>query len=50
LSPFTVEEKQYPTAEHYYQSKKFLGTDKEEIIRNTPTIEKCHFLGQEYSP
>jgi ribA/ribD-fused uncharacterized protein len=50
LSPFTVDQQLYPTAEHYYQSKKFVGTDKEKIIRNAPTIEKCHFLGQEYSP
>jgi predicted NAD-dependent protein-ADP-ribosyltransferase YbiA (DUF1768 family) len=27
-SPFTVDNKCYPTAEHYYQSKKFTGTDR----------------------
>jgi predicted NAD-dependent protein-ADP-ribosyltransferase YbiA (DUF1768 family) len=44
-----VDQKHYPTAEHYYQSKKFVGTDQEENIRNAPSIEKCHYLGQQYS-
>ena len=43
--PFEVDKKTYPTAEHYYQSKKFEGTPKEEEIRLASTIHAAHELG-----
>ena len=49
-SPFAVEGKDYPTAEHYYQSKKFANTELEEVIRKASTIAECHLLGQQYHP
>lgn len=36
-SPFFVNGVRYPTVEHYFQSKKFEGTEYEEYIRNLPT-------------
>ncbi len=44
-SPFTIDEKAYPTAEHFYQSKKFEGTPREEEIRLAKTIHSAHQLG-----
>ncbi len=37
ITQITVDGKEYKTAEHYYQSKKFVGSDWEEYIRNQMT-------------
>lgn len=49
-SPFVAAGFSYPTAEHYYQSKKFQGSQLEQQIRDAPTIEQAHLLGQQYHP
>jgi len=48
-SPFIVAGKEYPTAEHYYQSKKFEETEKAEEIRLSKTIQEAHIIGTSYS-
>lgn len=35
--PFTIEEKEWRTTEHYFQAQKFVGTEFEEEIRNIPS-------------
>lgn len=49
-SLFAIGGKEYPTAEHYYQSKKFANTELEEVIRKASSIAECHMLGQQYHP
>ncbi len=35
--PFQLEEREWRTTEHYFQGKKFEGTEYEEAIRNEPS-------------
>ena len=37
IATIVIDGKDYKTSEHYYQSKKFEGSDWEEHIRNQPT-------------
>lgn len=39
ITQLTIDGKDYKTSEHYYQSKKFEGSDWEEYIRNQPTAK-----------
>ena len=43
---FVLEEKRWPTVEHYVQAKKFEGTEYEEVIRNSPTVYQAIRLAQ----
>lgn len=44
---FTIEEKFYPTSEHYFQAQKFVGTEHEEIIRLSPAPKVAADRGRE---
>lgn len=46
LFPISIEGKDWPTSEHYYQAKKFLSPDIEEKIRLTEPPEKAAHLGR----
>lgn len=43
---FELEDKFWPTAEHYYQSKKFSDQDKQEVVRNADSPKKARALGR----
>jgi len=43
---FTLEDKYWPTVEHYFQAKKFSGHPQEERIRTAPTPSKAKQLGR----
>merc|ERR1712154_173856 len=47
-STITIDDIQYLTVEHYYQSQKFVDTDPGlyQLILNAETIESAHLLGQ----
>ena len=47
-SPFTVDNKEYKTVEHFYQSKKFSG-DQAEAIRLSPTPDEAKRLAHEFT-
>lgn len=40
-SKMIIDKKEYATVEHYYQSKKFKGTEFEELVRIQPTARKA---------
>ena len=44
-SPFTIDEKEYATNEHYFQSQKFEEIEKQELIRNQKAPEDAKKLG-----
>jgi len=46
----TIDGKDYPTVEHYYQSKKHTGTELEEKIRLAPTPMKAKKLAWSKEP
>lgn len=43
---FVLEEKRWPTVEHYLQAKKFDGTQYEEVIREAPTVFQAKKLAR----
>lgn len=43
---FILDEKRWPTVEHYIQAKKFDGTEYEEVIRNASTVHQARRLAQ----
>jgi ribA/ribD-fused uncharacterized protein len=45
-APIILEEKEWPTVEHYFQAKKFEGKPLEETIRNAATPGKAKKLGR----
>ena len=47
LSPFQDGKFTYPANEHYFQSKKFEGTEKEEYIIQAPTTKEAYNRGNE---
>lgn len=47
-SKIVIEEKEYDTVEHYYQSQKFKDTPYEEIIRKAETPAKTKRLAKRY--
>jgi len=44
---FTLEGKLWPSSEHYFQAKKFEGTEHEEIVRNAKTSKAAASMGRE---
>lgn len=47
--PFEADGKNWPTSEHYFQSKKFAGTVHEENVRLAPTARKAAAMGRDRS-
>jgi ribA/ribD-fused uncharacterized protein len=45
-SPIEIDNRQYPTVEHYYQSKKFEGSHYEHEIIKAPDALTAFHLGQ----
>jgi len=48
--PVTIDGKQWPTVEHYYQAHKLLGTPDQglmEVIRQVPTPEEAAAMGRD---
>lgn len=43
---FTLDDRYWPTVEHYFQSQKFAGTEHEERIRVSRTPKEAKALGQ----
>jgi ribA/ribD-fused uncharacterized protein len=48
-SPFELENKKWPTSEHYFQAKKFEGTKWEEKIRKCKTPSQAAKMGRSRS-
>lgn len=46
LSPMILQEKEYPTVEHWFQSQKFTDKDLQEKIRTCPTASQAKKLGR----
>lgn len=46
LSPMIVQEKEYPTVEHWFQSQKFTNSDLQEKIRTCTTASQAKKLGR----
>ncbi len=46
LSPMIVQEKEYPTVEHWFQSQKFTNSDLQEKIRTCATASQAKKLGR----
>jgi N-glycosidase YbiA len=46
LSPMIVQEKEYPTVEHWFQSQKFTNLELQEKIRTCPTASHAKKLGR----
>ena len=46
LSPMIVQEKEYPTVEHWFQSQKFTNTELQEKIRTCTTASQAKKLGR----
>lgn len=44
---FTVDGREYPTSEHYFQSKKFEGTEHEEQVAHAATGLKAAEMGRD---
>ncbi|MFE4713310.1 NADAR family protein [Paenibacillus sp. NPDC056722] len=47
--PIELEGKTWPTSEHYFQAKKFAGTEHEEQVRLAPTPMEAARMGRERS-
>lgn len=47
--PITLENKVWPTTEHYFQAKKFEGTKYEELVRLTKTPGEAAKMGRDKS-
>ena len=45
---FQLEERVWPTAEHYYQAHKFKGSNYEQTILNARTGQEAHKLGNRW--
>lgn len=50
LSPMMINEKEYLTVEHWFQSQKFTNPDLQEEIRLAPTPTKAKSLGKKRDP
>jgi ribA/ribD-fused uncharacterized protein len=50
LSPMIVQEKEYPTVEHWFQSQKFTNNELQEKIRTSPTPAQAKKLGRLRDP
>lgn len=48
-TPFEVDEKEYPTLEHFYQSQKYVGVDDAyaELVRKASSPRKARLLGRD---
>ena len=46
LSPMILQEKEYPTVEHWFQSQKFTNPDLQEKIRLCPSAAQAKKLGR----
>lgn len=46
-SKIVIDNKEYKTVEHYFQSKKFEGTSDEEVVRNAETAKEAKMLGRQ---
>ena len=46
--PFTLNDKIWPTVDHYVYAKNFEGTELEDIIRETPTVFQAKKLATRY--
>ncbi|MFN4258036.1 MAG: NADAR family protein [Gemmataceae bacterium] len=44
--PIELDGKTWPTSEHYYQAQKFVGTEHEEMIRQTQSPGKAKRMGR----
>lgn len=47
--PITIENKVWPTSEHYFQAQKFAGTPHEEEVRNAPSARDAADMGRDRS-
>ncbi len=47
---FILDNKEYTTVEHYFQSKKYAGTDLEEKIRAAPTPKEAKKIAWQNDP
>ena len=45
---FFLDDRDWPTAEHYYQAMKFSDPDYQERIRNAPSVTKARRLGHNW--
>lgn len=45
--PITVNDKEWPSSEHYYQAMKFAGTEHEEAVRLVKTPREAADMGRE---
>jgi ribA/ribD-fused uncharacterized protein len=46
---FILDDRYWPTSEHYFQAQKFAGTEHEEIIRQSPAPKIAADRGRERS-
>ncbi len=46
---FTLDGRYWPTSEHYFQAQKFVGTEHEEIVRESPAPKIAAERGRERS-
>jgi ribA/ribD-fused uncharacterized protein len=44
--PIELDDRRWPTVEHYFQAQKFLEFDLQEIIRRAPTAQRAVELGR----
>lgn len=43
----TIDGRVWPTTEHYFQARKFVGTEHEEVIRQAPSARAAAKMGRE---
>jgi hypothetical protein len=47
--PIVIDDKEYATSEHYFQSQKFVGTEHEDIVRAAATPAESAKMGRSKS-